>query len=210
MPVCPFRNRHSCQRSSILTSAISARCVRRWRSITCFIACALMPSSAAMLAAIEGGQFSHASRSRRARTKTCVVARARSTNSPFSFYSLILPVWAFRTSFAIRARRNEMSPPPVSPCLSPPTSRSVSGTASMAACGTGFVAVARVVEAAVWVRSAMALQAALLGRIGLRRPIAICFHRINGAVGLDADPAAGNRFAHGSFRNAAMRRTGAT
>ncbi|WP_426031965.1 hypothetical protein [Cypionkella sp. TWP1-2-1b2] len=168
-----------------------------------------MPSSAAMLAAIRGGQFSHASSSRRARSNTCVVARARSTNSPVSFYSLILPVCACSTSFAILARRSEISPPPVSPCPSPPTSRSVSGTASMAARGTGFVAVARVVETAVWVPGAMDCRPPLLGHTGLRRPILIRFHWINGAVGLDADPAAGNRFAHVSFRNAAIRRRGA-
>lgn len=45
----------------------------------------LGPSSAAMSAATRGGQFSQASRSRRARSNTNAVAQARSTTSPFIF-----------------------------------------------------------------------------------------------------------------------------
>lgn len=53
-----------------------------------------------MSAATRGGQFSQASRSRRARSKTIAVARARSTTSPFIFCNRTRAVCAFSASFA--------------------------------------------------------------------------------------------------------------
>ena len=71
-------------------------------------------------------------------------------HSAFIFSSRTLAVRAFKTSFAIRARRKKSSPPLASPePRSVPAPRSVSASARIAACGTGLVAAARAVPAAV-------------------------------------------------------------
>jgi len=58
-----------------------------------------------MGAETRAGQLSQASRSARASVNMCAMARARSTSSPFRRARRTLLVWAFRTSFAVRACR---------------------------------------------------------------------------------------------------------
>ena len=67
--------------------------------------------------------------------------------SAFILSRRTLAVWVFKTSFAIRARKKDTSPPVASPGLvSVPASCKVSATAFKAAWGTGVVAAAASVD----------------------------------------------------------------
>jgi len=94
-------------------------------------------TSEAISAAVRAGQFTHASRSWRARRNTNASVRGRSTSSPFMRESLSRRSCDFSTSLEVFACRKVVPVPGgggATPC-----SRSVSRTAVIAVLGTAFI-----------------------------------------------------------------------